>query len=114
MLSLNIIIREKNTREPIALILCLLPGLTLAGNPVASQGLDKLIAYAGIWKTEVDHLDTPFSKASHEVRTLKNNCWRSGGFFACNQIVDGDSKALVVFTYDAKADRYTSYPIPKR
>ena len=32
--------------------------------------------------------------------------------FACNQYVDGVSKALLVFTYDAAADRYTSYPIP--
>lgn len=82
-----------------------------AGEP-APQGLDKVMAYAGTWKSEVRHLDTPYSKVGSESTTLKNDCWRSGGFFACNQIVDGDSKALVVFMYDAKTDRYTSYPIP--
>lgn len=93
----------------IAVILSLLPCATFAAGP---QGLDAVTAYAGTWKTEVRHLDTPFSKAGSESKLLKNDCWRSSGFFACNQVVDGDSKALMVFMYDAKTDRYTSYPIP--
>ena len=76
------------------------------------KGIEKITAYAGTWKTEVRHLDTTYSKAGSESKTIRNDCWRSSGFFACNQIVDGDSKALVVFMYDPKADRYTSYPIP--
>lgn len=96
----------------IVIMLSLLPGAVLAAGTAIPQGLDKVMAYAGTWKTEVRHFDTPFSKAGSESRILTNDCWRSGGFFACNQIVDGDSKALLVFMYDAKAERYTSYPIP--
>ena len=58
------------------------------------------------------HLDTSYSKAGDESHLLRNDCWRSAGFYVCDQIVDGDSKALLVFQYDAKTDRYTSYPIP--
>jgi hypothetical protein len=94
-----------------AVLLCALPVSALAADAAAPQGLDKVMAYAGTWKTEIRHLDTPFSKAGSEAMTLKNDCWRSGGFLACNQIVDGDSKALLVFLYDAKGDVYASYPI---
>ncbi|MFI4967560.1 MAG: hypothetical protein ACHQAU_02440 [Gammaproteobacteria bacterium] len=89
------------------MLLCAAPTVALA----APQGLDKVMAYAGSWKTEVQHFDTPFSKAGSESLTLKNDCWRSGGFLACDQSVDGDSKALLVFMYDAKGDVYASYPI---
>lgn len=93
------------------------PGLILflAAMPAfaAAAGVDVVAAgYAGTWKVEIDHLDTPYSKAAHENNTLRNECWKSGGFLACNQYVDGVSKALLVFTYDAVADRYTSYPVP--
>ncbi len=91
-------------------------GLTLvaalAQATAAPDGVGKIQAYAGTWHTEIQHLDTPFSKASKESKTLKNDCWRSVGFFACDQIVDGDSKALIVFLYNAKNDTYTTYPIP--
>ena len=92
------------------LLACALPAPVLAAD-AAPQGLDKVMAYAGTWKTEIRHLDTPFSKAGSESLTLKNDCWRSGAFLACDQIVDGDPKALLVFMYDAKGDIYASYPI---
>ena len=95
----------------VVIMLSLLPGAAVAGGG-APQGLDKVMAYAGTWKTDTRYFDTPYSKASYETATLQNDCWRSGGFFACRQIVDGDSKALLVFVYDSKTDRYTSYPIP--
>lgn len=94
------------------MVLLPFPASSAAAEPSTPQGLDKVMAYAGTWKSEVRHLDTPYSKLGNETTTLKNDCWRSGGFFACNQIVDGDSKALLVFMYDGKTDRYTSYPIP--
>jgi hypothetical protein len=75
-------------------------------------GIDALWAYAGTWKIEIDHLDTPNSKASHETSNLHNDCWKSGIYVACRQIVDGDPKVLLVFTC-AKADHScTSYQIP--
>ncbi len=92
----------------------ILPLLMLAcvSGIAAEPGIDTVAAYAGTWSVQIDHLDTAHSKTSHETNTLKNDCWRSAPYLACRQTVDGDAKALLVFTYDAKADRYTSYPIP--
>lgn len=73
------------------------------------SGLDKVAVYQGTWKLTVEHLETPFGKASHEETNLRNDCWRSAAFYACNQFVDGDSKALLVFTYDAKSDAFRSH-----
>ena len=86
--------------------------LSVPASAVSPQGLDKLAAYSGTWHTEMRRLDTPFSKAGSESATLKNDCWRSAGFYACSQFVNGESKALLVFLYDPAADRYTSHPIP--
>jgi hypothetical protein len=86
--------------------------ITVATSAHAADGIEKIAAYAGTWKIVIDHVATPYSKAGHEESTLRNDCWRSGGYFACNQYVNGESKVLLVFTYDAEADRYTSYPVP--
>jgi hypothetical protein len=78
----------------------------------APKGIDAIAAYAGSWQVEIEHLDTPRSKAGHEKNALRNACWRDGEYFACNQYVDGESKVLIVFTYNAKDNIYTSYQIP--
>jgi hypothetical protein len=83
-----------------------------AATPPEPLGLDKLAAYAGTWKTESKHFKTPFSEAGEETAVLQNDCWRSGDFYACHQSVGGKSSALVVFQYDAKADRYITHAIP--
>ena len=74
-------------------------------------GLDKIAVYAGNWKTETGHFGTPYSKAGKESATITNDCWRSGDYYACHQYVDGKSKVLLIFTYNAKVDTYTVYPI---
>lgn len=74
-------------------------------------GLDKIAEYAGTWKTETGHFDTLFSKAGRDSATIKNDCWRSGDYYACDQYLNGKSKALLIYTYDAKDDTYTVYPI---
>lgn len=100
---------------------CLFLGLVLgsaqAAAPAAgsvssaqSAGLDLLKSYAGHWKTEIQYLDTPYSKKGDTGYDLKNDCWRSGGYFACDQFLGGESKALLVFTWDPKRG-YLSYPI---
>ena len=81
----------------------------LAAEPT---GIDRIAAYEGTWKIELENLDTPFSKAGKDSSTLRNECWRSAGFYSCNQYVNGESKALIVFTYNSKNDTYTSHPIP--
>jgi len=77
------------------------------------QGIAAIWAYAGTWKVETEHFDTAHSKAGHEKATLRNSCWKDGAYVACNQYVDGDSKVLLVFTYNEKDKVYSSYPIPK-
>jgi hypothetical protein len=78
-----------------------------SGSP---KGLDVLQSYAGRWKTEIHYLDTPYSKQADTSYELRNDCWRSAGYYACDQFVGGDSKALLVFTWDPKRG-YLSYPI---
>lgn len=75
-------------------------------------GIEKILAYQGTWKIETEHFATRFSKAEKESSTLHNDCWRSAGFFVCDQIVNGDSKDLIIFTYNAKDDTYNSYSVP--
>jgi len=97
----------------IALLLALVPPTSSAITPPpAATGVDVILAYAGVWKIETEHFDTAQSKASHEKTTLHNACWKNGGYVACNQYVDGESKALIVFTYNAAKNVYTSYPVP--
>jgi len=87
--------------------------LQAAPPTAAPTGIDVIWAYAGTWKIETEHFDTAESKASHEKTTLHNACWKNGAYLACNQYVDGDSKVLIVFTYNAKENVYTSYQIPQ-
>ena len=75
-------------------------------------GIDAIRAYEGTWSVSLQYFDTPYSKASNEKNTLRNECWKNGGYYACNQYVNGESKVLLVFTYDAGKNEYTSYQIP--
>lgn len=70
-----------------------------------------LWAYSGIWRVNIEHLDTAYSKASNETSTLQNECWKSGQYVACRQTVNGESKVLLVFTCANQHD-CTSYQIP--
>jgi hypothetical protein len=70
--------------------------------------------YAGTWKVDLHHVETPYSKASNESMTVKNDCWRSEIFYVCDQIIDGSPKALIVFFYNAEDKRYGSFPITAR
>jgi hypothetical protein len=102
-------------KEPMQRLSRVLFGLLALGGlcdaaPLGS-GIKVLSVYAGTWKVEITHLDTPFGKAGKESHKLRNDCWGSGDFYACNQYVDGESKALLVFTYNAKDKTYVSYPV---
>lgn len=79
----------------------------------ATTGIDAIMAYAGTWKINGERFATTHSDAGKEDNTLRNDCWKSGAYVACNQYVNGDSKVLLVFTYNDNQKMYTSYPIPQ-
>jgi hypothetical protein len=98
----------------IVLFTSLILGSTGASSQVAQpSGVDVVWAYAGTWTVETDSVATSYSKPGHEKKTLRNACWKNGVYLACNQYVDGDSKVLIVFTYNKKDNIYTSYQIPR-
>ena len=92
----------------------LIAGVVLCACAAAEDpvGIGKIEAYRGTWKIETEHMDTRFSKAAKESSTLRNDCWRSGAFFVCDQFVNGESKDLIVYTYNAQDDTYNSYSMP--
>src|SRR5262252_11019468 len=57
--------------------------------PAAADDVGVFARYAGTWKVELHHVETPYSKASNETMTVKNDCWRSEIFYVCDQIIDG-------------------------
>lgn len=77
-----------------------------------SAGIDAIMAYAGTWKVQGERFATEHSDAGKENTTLRNDCWKSGGYIACHQFVNGDSKVLLVFTYSDSQKMYTTYQIP--
>ncbi len=78
----------------------------------AGGSVDRLFAYAGTWRVETESFATPYSTAGRETRSLLNDCWKSGAYVACRQIVDGDPKVLLVFTCSGHDNTCTSYQIP--
>lgn len=84
----------------------------LAAQQQPTAGIDAIMAYAGTWKVSGERFTTAHSDAGKEDSTLRNDCWKSGNYVACNQYVNGDSKVLLVFTYSDQQKMYTSYPIP--
>lgn len=91
--------------------------VSMAGNapgrrsPATAEGIAKAAVLAGTWKTDGQQLATDFSKASHDTSTLRNDCWRSGEFYSCDQYVNGESKALIVFTFNPGDGTYNTYAI---
>ncbi|KAA6463148.1 hypothetical protein DYQ86_07430 [Acidobacteria bacterium AB60] len=81
-------------------------------DPSPSADIDQLWKYAGTWHIQTESVDSPYSKAGKQTSTLQNDCWRTAGYVACRQIVDGDSKILLVFTCGRPDHTCTSYQIP--
>ncbi len=79
---------------------------------LAAAPIDPIAAYAGTWNTHIVHYKTRYSKPRTETSTLKNTCFHSPGYVACEQAVDGSVKALIVFTYDKHANVYRSNVFP--
>jgi hypothetical protein len=77
----------------------------------AASDVGVFARYAGTWQVQLTHVQTPYSKASNEAMTVRNDCWRSEIFYVCDQIIDGAPKALIVFFYNAEDKRYGSFPI---
>src|SRR5262249_42868113 len=77
----------------------------------ADSGAGVFARYAGTWKVQLTHVETPYSKPGPETMTVKNDCWRSEVFYVCDQIIDGAPKALIVFFHNAEDNTYGSFPI---
>jgi hypothetical protein len=78
---------------------------------LAPAGLDKLKVLSGTWKSGGQAYDTEFSKAAKDTSTLHNDCWQSGEFYAFDQIVDGVSRALIIFSFNTKDGTCNNYAI---
>jgi hypothetical protein len=85
-------------------------GAQQPGKAIAT--VEQIQAYAGTWKVETESFTTPQSKVGHDSKMLVNDCWKSGVYLACRQIVDGDPKVLIVFTCSGRDNTCTSYQIP--
>jgi hypothetical protein len=75
-------------------------------------GIEKVMVFAGTWKSESDQYDTAYSKAGHVAVTTVNDCFRNGNYYACNQSVNGQSRWLLVFVYPGSGDTYGVYNVP--
>ena len=76
-----------------------------------TAGVDAILAYEGTWKVQGERFTTQYSTAGKEDSTLRNECWKSGAYVACNQYVNGESKVLIVYTYNDLLKMYSTYPI---
>ena len=85
--------------------------LATAADAPAPTALDRLNVFAGTWKSDIQNFKTPYSEESQGSSTLVNQCWKAGAFFTCNQMVDGVSRALLVFTFKG-GDSYNEVAIP--
>jgi hypothetical protein len=105
---------HRRTSLIVAGLLVFTTGYAIAQTPQhPPAGIDAIMTYAGTWKVQGEHFFTAYSQAGKEEKTLHNDCWKSGAYVACNQFVDGDSKVLLVFTYDDKQKMYTTYQVPQ-
>ena len=87
-------------------------GFAFAQNPPStSAGIDVIMAYAGTWKVQGERFATAYSNAGKEDTTLRNECWKTGAYVVCNQFVNGDSKVLLIFTYNDQQKMYTAYHV---
>lgn len=103
---------KRSIRSAAPVLLAVLFAAAAATPTARAAGIDTISAYAGTWQSHIVHYKTAYSKARTEDTHLRNDCWRSAGYYACDQFVDGPSKALIVFTYDAAHDVYHNYAVP--
>ena len=85
--------------------------LALGADAPAPSPLDRLNVFAGTWKSDSQTFKTPYSEAGQVSSTLTNQCWKAGQFFVCNQMVDGESRVLLVFAFKG-GDSYTVTYVP--
>lgn len=76
-----------------------------------ASGIDAIMAYAGTWKVQGERFATAHSNSGKEDTTLRNECWKTGAYVVCNQFVNGESKTLLIFTYNDKQKMYTAYHV---
>jgi hypothetical protein len=70
----------------------------------ASAGFAPLHVYDGTWTVSSAHTMAGEGKPD----TLVNHCTESGSFYVCEQVINGRSMSLVVFTAASEAGKYYS------
>lgn len=95
-----------------AALLTLASLLSVASTTARAAEIDAIAAYDGTWKTHIVHVKSALGPAYTEDATLQNVCRHSAGYYACEQVVDGVTKVLLVFTYDPKQKQYVSHVFP--
>lgn len=74
---------------------------------VAGSTFAPLHAYEGTWTITSPHTMAGEGKTD----TLENHCTEGVSFYACEQVVNGKSMALVVFTATADAGKFHSHVV---
>lgn len=100
------------SRGAMAAMLLAAAPLGSAAPAMPQAGIDAIFSYAGTWKASVDKVATRYGKAGHATNTLRNDCWKSGSYLACRQIVNGDQKVLLVFTCRQDGHTCSTYQVP--
>lgn len=98
--------------KSVAALLTFASLLTAATTVARAAEIDAIAAYDGTWKTHIVHVKSALGPAFTEDATLHNVCRHTAGYYACEQIVDGVTKVLLVFTYDPKQKQYASHVFP--
>jgi hypothetical protein len=97
----------------LVIMMTLLGALSNAAFAADEDPLSALSVLEGSWKVSTQRQHTTFSKEGYDETTVRNDCWRSGGFYVCRQSVDGAERSLTVFAYDPDKKVYHTFPIGK-
>lgn len=84
-----------------------MPQLLLFLMMLSGASFAPLKVYEGSWKITSSHTMAGEGKPD----TLVNHCTEGTAFFACEQIVNGKSMALVVFTATEDPSKFHSQPV---
>ncbi len=78
-------------------------------NETTSTGLAKLSVYNGTWKIKTTYFRTQYSKPHTDSIVLDTRCWNTPNYYVCNEVKNGKSSRLIIYTPDAGAHEFYAY-----